>query len=467
MGRVFEALCVVDDDLRLAIAGLMMDRIIGSRTLRIDHLEQLHCMWCCGILASTNESDGNALFSAGLLTYLAKVNNEGNMCGEFKCPDYDRGLESSGIASLFEEYCLLLTNFAKGLGDKVDFLNIAAPVWTKVLSEPRVASARALMCCLQGVSECKALAFDNLLKDNLLLSLQEILKSTEQYPQNPGLQDLLLMHTLNAISVFADELTLMEEMKVLIPKLCIRVLTSEATLKSSLRFLDLFKENSLSFSLEKLQFEYHKLARSSDLQSRFKAERFAEAAAERKLDYFGLKKGYLQPSLDFHETFRYYMTQITGSVQCYVEDEVIQLICSFAVETYRLHQLVDAQDCDHWWCSAEIVDVELTSKPLVKVHFTGFDDEYDEWMEVPSQTLAPAFTFTKIELPVANVVSTTEFMDPRRMKWFVSSDVLGLTMEKAQKICSGLAGNVDPWTLNQCFINCARWMNRHNLTKLL
>eukprot|EP00475_Leptophrys_vorax_P027861 TRINITY_DN39819_c0_g1_i1.p1 TRINITY_DN39819_c0_g1~~TRINITY_DN39819_c0_g1_i1.p1 ORF type:complete len:133 (-),score=23.16 TRINITY_DN39819_c0_g1_i1:211-609(-) len=95
----------------------------------------------------------------------------------------------------------------------------------------------------------------------------------------------------------------------------------------------------------------------------------AAGASANSLDYFGFGTVFV-PSFDYSEAFRYYRHCTIGSISPEFQlSDVLRLVCEFATETYRRHQLVDLQDRTLGWCAAEIRDVQY---PLVQVRYTGW-----------------------------------------------------------------------------------------------
>eukprot|EP00475_Leptophrys_vorax_P040352 TRINITY_DN7470_c0_g1_i2.p1 TRINITY_DN7470_c0_g1~~TRINITY_DN7470_c0_g1_i2.p1 ORF type:complete len:152 (+),score=17.92 TRINITY_DN7470_c0_g1_i2:88-543(+) len=140
--------------------------------------------------------------------------------------------------------------------------------------------------------------------------------------------------------------------------------------------------------------------------------------------------------------------------------EVFQLICEFATETYRVNQIVDVLDKQNIWCAAEVTDIV---EHQVRIHYTGWPPHCDQWIEVPSFMVAPAFTFTRLkevgDLPVRQGLEMSVQHAIRRV---LSCEVLGLnSLEETGDLFARFGSRI------QDVINYARWANRENLEGLL
>eukprot|EP00475_Leptophrys_vorax_P031799 TRINITY_DN4841_c2_g1_i1.p1 TRINITY_DN4841_c2_g1~~TRINITY_DN4841_c2_g1_i1.p1 ORF type:complete len:539 (+),score=119.48 TRINITY_DN4841_c2_g1_i1:31-1647(+) len=441
-----EHLC--DLALAMGVGDLLLDCIMGDKSYRIDSPSQLHCMWCCGNIGETGSIHREKMLSSGLMTYLADIFRAGNMCGEFKNSDYD-----SDDGNLLEEYCFMLSKFARASFPGDDFLQSAVDVWKSVLSlekSPVIVSQRAMGLCLKGISCCLPEALSRFIdQDVLRLLLKQIVLKHKHH-------DETLVYGIQALSRYSDTWFVENEMKEVVPALCSAILAMGPS-SGSLELLDLCIEQSPWFSLEQIQMDYLQLARSMDYKARLKAEKFAETAAQKKLDCVSVQiRGYrfsLLSYLNFDDDFQYYHKLLTSCIDFRVED-VFRLICDFAVEIYWMGQLIDAQDSDGWWCAAEIVNVDVKISSVM-IHFTGFSNKHDEWIKLPSTRIAPAFTFTRLELPEE---STNASLDASDVQTIMSCNVLGISSTEAvQDMSSRLNGDF------QSIVNCARWMNRDNL----
>eukprot|EP01083_Nonionella_stella_P095196 267207_1 len=83
------------------------------------------------------------------------------------------------------------------------------------------------------------------------------------------------------------------------------------------------------------------------------------------------------------------------------EPERARLLHTFTVKptalgtlsTYQIHTKCDCLDSTDKWCDAEIAEVDEEHQ-LIKIHYTGWDNRYDEWMNKDSYRIAPLHTTT-------------------------------------------------------------------------
>eukprot|EP00475_Leptophrys_vorax_P032006 TRINITY_DN4893_c0_g1_i1.p1 TRINITY_DN4893_c0_g1~~TRINITY_DN4893_c0_g1_i1.p1 ORF type:complete len:330 (-),score=55.72 TRINITY_DN4893_c0_g1_i1:123-1112(-) len=221
--------------------------------------------------------------------------------------------------------------------------------------------------------------------------------------------------------------------------------------------------------LIKIQVAYHQLARSSSRDLKLRAIQMAQAAALNNVDCLGhdLYVGEFKcPIFDHSEAILYYN-------QCLLEylsaehqvSAVLWLICDFASETYRKGQLIDFFDRQFRWCAAEITEIDRDHR--MKIHYTASDSIYDEWI-VSSHNIAPAFTFTKIEIHPKiypeHYLARWGLLSVRfyEVDSLMDCQLLGLTSrEVTTKIFVYLGCDF------QDAINYARWANRDNLQTLV
>lgn len=58
---------------------------------------------------------------------------------------------------------------------------------------------------------------------------------------------------------------------------------------------------------------------------------------------------------------------------------------------FELGQWVDVIDTIEQWCEAEVIDL---NESQIKVHYNGWSNRWDEWVEKNSQRIQPLRTFT-------------------------------------------------------------------------
>lgn len=77
-----------------------------------------------------------------------------------------------------------------------------------------------------------------------------------------------------------------------------------------------------------------------------------------------------------------------------VEDELLfqQANDYDHMQEYQFGQYVDARDSVGKWCAGQIVEYD-EDKKLVRVHFDGWSEKYDEYISLLSPKIAP-FRFT-------------------------------------------------------------------------
>eukprot|EP00475_Leptophrys_vorax_P002417 TRINITY_DN11341_c0_g1_i3.p1 TRINITY_DN11341_c0_g1~~TRINITY_DN11341_c0_g1_i3.p1 ORF type:complete len:308 (+),score=61.65 TRINITY_DN11341_c0_g1_i3:11-934(+) len=230
-------------------------------------------------------------------------------------------------------------------------------------------------------------------------------------------------------------------------KLCLSAIKNVAQLNPSL--------------VKEVQLTYHRLARSSSETDSNISTDIAVAAISCSFDYFGYGEEYL-PSLDYAECLVYYRRELSHWISLELQHaDVLQLICEFSSETYRLGQFIDAQDSRLLWCAAEITEVEHNR---IHIHYTGWK-LYDEWIELPSQRIAPAFTFTKV-IPEGEGNPRRQIFefDGNMLKSLSNCETLGLLSEQMARV---LFLQFTSHNRMQFTINYARWKNRDNLKHFL
>eukprot|EP00475_Leptophrys_vorax_P022904 TRINITY_DN3115_c0_g1_i1.p1 TRINITY_DN3115_c0_g1~~TRINITY_DN3115_c0_g1_i1.p1 ORF type:complete len:434 (-),score=78.98 TRINITY_DN3115_c0_g1_i1:18-1319(-) len=89
-----------------------------------------------------------------------------------------------------------------------------------------------------------------------------------------------------------------------------------------------------------------------------------------------------------------------------INDDIMNLICEYAIEGYRVGQQIDCLGPQNVWCAAEVLEID-TLLCKIKVHYVGWDG-YDVYIDVPSNRLAPAFTHTG-EVPAHTAILAAGF----------------------------------------------------------
>eukprot|EP00475_Leptophrys_vorax_P002419 TRINITY_DN11341_c0_g1_i5.p1 TRINITY_DN11341_c0_g1~~TRINITY_DN11341_c0_g1_i5.p1 ORF type:complete len:308 (+),score=62.34 TRINITY_DN11341_c0_g1_i5:29-952(+) len=213
--------------------------------------------------------------------------------------------------------------------------------------------------------------------------------------------------------------------------------------------------------VKEVQLTYHRLARSSSETDKSVAMEIAVAAASCSFDYFGYGEVFV-PSLDYAECLLYYRREISLWISLEIQQaDVLKVICEFSSETYRPGQLIDAQDSRLHWCAAEITEVE---HHRIHILYTGWK-QCEEWIELPSQRVAPAFTFTKV-VPGGPGNEQHELYELHRnkVKSLAECEILGLESEDMART---LFLQFSSHHVLQFMINHARWINRDKLMHIL
>eukprot|EP00475_Leptophrys_vorax_P013012 TRINITY_DN19401_c0_g1_i1.p1 TRINITY_DN19401_c0_g1~~TRINITY_DN19401_c0_g1_i1.p1 ORF type:complete len:359 (+),score=77.06 TRINITY_DN19401_c0_g1_i1:25-1101(+) len=212
--------------------------------------------------------------------------------------------------------------------------------------------------------------------------------------------------------------------------------------------------------VEEVQLTYHRLARGPSENGKRIAMEIAVAATSCSLDYFGYGTVFV-PSFDYEEALHYYSREINRWISPEFQQlDILQLICELSTETYRLGQLIDAQDGPMGWCAAEITKVKY---PKIHVHYTGWK-QFDEWIELPSQRIAPAFTFTNVVPKPGKNRKELDETERKKLKEVTDCAILGLLSEDMTR---NVFLQFRPNSGVQYAINYARWMNRENLKHIL
>eukprot|EP00475_Leptophrys_vorax_P043761 TRINITY_DN8520_c0_g1_i2.p1 TRINITY_DN8520_c0_g1~~TRINITY_DN8520_c0_g1_i2.p1 ORF type:complete len:339 (-),score=72.91 TRINITY_DN8520_c0_g1_i2:173-1189(-) len=313
---------------------------------------------------------------------------------------------------------------------------------------------RVMINSLSAIAQCRNTDFSGLDWDVKQFLFEILLSETEK---GENKKNELLKHCFNAASAFVGtgDKSRDEEIGSMYVKYFLQNCVHELC-EPVVSFLFNCKVSSSELLLSKLQYIYQENARSSCMKSKQFAQQICRAARD-KVDCFGLGNTFV-PSLDAQEAFEYYHKHLIERIPiAFQVTEVMQLICTFANESYRLHQLIDAQDTRGFkWCAAEIVAKELPNR--IKVHYTGWTERHDEWIEIPSQRIAPAFTFTRLEMHEFTPTISSSPVPSSTLQPMLSSKHLGISSEDtARQLLTNFNNDV------QFAINYARWMNRQNI----
>ena len=101
---------------------------------------------------------------------------------------------------------------------------------------------------------------------------------------------------------------------------------------------------------------------------------------------------------------------------------------------WKIGDRVDCKDTENKWLAARIIDIKVSptdhTKTHVKVTYTDFSDQYDEWIDSESDRLLPSFQpDSSIENLCLN--NRVNVYDLKRQKWrearviqiFVNGDI--------------------------------------------
>eukprot|EP00475_Leptophrys_vorax_P013771 TRINITY_DN20124_c0_g1_i4.p1 TRINITY_DN20124_c0_g1~~TRINITY_DN20124_c0_g1_i4.p1 ORF type:complete len:428 (+),score=77.81 TRINITY_DN20124_c0_g1_i4:321-1604(+) len=419
---------------------------------RIHSQDQLHSLWALSNLVSGSSYIRTEIFETGVLDYLGKGYRLGNMSGEIKDPEYDGAI----TGNILEHYSHFLSSCCfEPLPRQDTFLPNVVFVVCEILKN-RPSNRLVLLYSVNAIADCHGVDFSGLGWD-IRQVLFEILESEAEVSENK--KEELFMQCVKAFSVVTRSGG--HEMDEEIGFMFVKLFCQRSVLElwePVVVFLSNCKVTSSEELLRKLQYVYQKYARSSDTKSKEIALSIAVAASN-KVDYFGCGKVFV-PSFKAEEAFKYYLDHLVECVAIEFQvTEVMQLICDLANESYFLHQHIDVQDIQvRQWCAAEIICMELPIR--IRVHYTGWSDRYDEWIQLPSQRIAPAFTFTRQEMDEAPAKTSNSPAFTGDLKSMLSSKCLGIPSEK--KALEMLAAFKND---KQLTINYARWVNRHNFAQ--
>eukprot|EP00475_Leptophrys_vorax_P044308 TRINITY_DN8833_c0_g1_i5.p1 TRINITY_DN8833_c0_g1~~TRINITY_DN8833_c0_g1_i5.p1 ORF type:complete len:546 (+),score=92.51 TRINITY_DN8833_c0_g1_i5:147-1640(+) len=434
--------------LHVEAAKALARRIMVDSSVGIQTPAQLHCLWCCANLAVTSSALRDSVLSTGVMDYLAKAFDAGSIFNVIENPEYNKGY--TGI--VLEDYSYLL-RFCLFQGRKERCTDSVFRVLAGILDNAHRISRETMRNCLAGISRCMHTDFSGVNGD----VLKTLVNALAAEVGNAQREDAFLKDCCRAVNVFSG---VREDEDEKVALLYLDIIDSIPLAMVAVEFLRKCIKSISSHEplLRKLQLLYHKLARKPDVSSQIEAGNLARSAKYQNLNYFGNDVVYIS-SPQFDEQFEFYRSLLLQHVSSSLQvSEVIQLICQFSTESYRLHQYIDALDLTEKWCAAEIVEIEAPNR--IRVHYSGWGVSSDEWFQIPCWKISPAFTFTKVELSLGTESEADVSSDvPSHV---LSCQLLNLhSMEQAQKLRAACQDNL------QCTINCARWMNRKNLQEHL
>eukprot|EP00475_Leptophrys_vorax_P000292 TRINITY_DN10176_c0_g1_i11.p1 TRINITY_DN10176_c0_g1~~TRINITY_DN10176_c0_g1_i11.p1 ORF type:complete len:490 (-),score=100.82 TRINITY_DN10176_c0_g1_i11:48-1517(-) len=371
---------------------------------------KLNCLRCISRAAKASALVRDLIISSGLIQKLAHEYLEGNIDGEIQDPAYKKG-----DGNIVLQYCRLLQEFCKE-PDLEDSLECV--IWVLVDVLKKSSELEIVKCCLFGISR---------------FSASEI-ASLESFPYlHQRLMEVLPL----AENEWFD--------------------SGAEFFKSFFGVVNVIVQTGMSRDLlENIQLAYQRFARSFSQKSKRIAQEMASAAHYYKLDIVGHGSSHVSfctgTILYYDQHFRKY-----ASLEHQV-GEVVQLICEFAAETYRMHQMVDVLDKWKNWCAAEIMDIE---DDRLDIRFTGSPPMDGRTIRVPYE-VAPAFTYTRLndvgDLPVIRNLDFSESL----VQGLLSCKELGLTSpDEVWDMFTRFGNHI------QDVINYARWANRENLKGLL
>eukprot|EP00475_Leptophrys_vorax_P013773 TRINITY_DN20124_c0_g1_i6.p1 TRINITY_DN20124_c0_g1~~TRINITY_DN20124_c0_g1_i6.p1 ORF type:complete len:550 (+),score=99.92 TRINITY_DN20124_c0_g1_i6:465-2114(+) len=424
--------------------------IMKHQSFRIQSQDQLHSLWALGNLVAQSPNIRDQMIDIGVLDYLGETYRLGNMCGEIKDSEYN----GASTSNVLEDYSLFLGACCvePPIPKQDSFLQNVVFVLCDILKKRHV-NRLVMSRSLSAIAHCREANFSTLGWD-VRQVLFEILKSEVEAPAKK--KDEMLKKCFEAASAFSGSGD--HDMDEEIGSLFVKTLCQNSVLELCepvVVFLSNCKVTSSEELLRKVQCAYQKYARSPNRKSKEFALSIAQAASN-NVDYFGFGN-VIVPSFEAEEAFKYYLDHLLECVATEFQvTEVMQLICDLANESYFLHQHIDVQDIQvRQWCAAEIICMELPIR--IRVHYTGWSDGYDEWIRIPSQRIAPAFTFTRQEMDDTPEETSNSLTYPGNLRSLLSSKVLGIsTGEKVLELLAAFKNDM------QSAINHARWVNRRN-----
>eukprot|EP00475_Leptophrys_vorax_P013774 TRINITY_DN20124_c0_g1_i7.p1 TRINITY_DN20124_c0_g1~~TRINITY_DN20124_c0_g1_i7.p1 ORF type:complete len:549 (+),score=103.71 TRINITY_DN20124_c0_g1_i7:20-1666(+) len=433
----------------MGVVQVLANLIKKHHGFRIHSQDQLHSLWALSNVVTISSHSRTQMIETGVLGYLGEAYRLGNMNGEIKDPEYDGAI----TGNILEDYSLFLGACCFDPLPKQDtFVQNVVLVVCDILKK-RHLNRLVMAHSLSAIADCREADFSTLGWD-VRPVLFEILKSEVEVPEKN--KDEMLKFCFKAASAFSGSGD--HDMDEEIGSLFVKTLCQNSVLELCepvVVFLSNCKVTSSEELLRKVQCAYQKYARSPNRKSKEFALSIAQAASN-NVDYFGFGN-VIVPSFEAEEAFKYYLDHLLECVATEFQvTEVMQLICDLANESYFLHQHIDVQDIQvRQWCAAEIICMELPIR--IRVHYTGWSDGYDEWIRIPSQRIAPAFTFTRQEMDDTPEETSNSLTYPGNLRSLLSSKVLGIsTGEKVLELLAAFKNDM------QSAINHARWVNRRN-----
>eukprot|EP00475_Leptophrys_vorax_P013934 TRINITY_DN20285_c0_g1_i3.p1 TRINITY_DN20285_c0_g1~~TRINITY_DN20285_c0_g1_i3.p1 ORF type:complete len:530 (-),score=115.19 TRINITY_DN20285_c0_g1_i3:195-1784(-) len=388
----------------------------------------------------------------GLLEFLFKEYEAGHLDAEIEV------FKLQGKERLINHYFLFLSAYCGELSNLED-----SAAGKKLVIQPLVnilkTEAWLTRECMTCLAKCSSEDFAGL--DDLQSFFSKVLEILKGEIENPKSQqdDKYLSTCFGVTSALLDHLEVAQKEKI--SSLYLEVFSKNRafvhTLMQTLSCLDKGRDlPSFNTLLTRFQFKYQQLVRSSSSYLHVAAFHLAKESAKRRIDCYNLDPNHIPSFSDYDKTFQYYHICLEEVAPCdSAIGDVLQLICEFATETYRVHQLVDVLDKTNLWRAAEVVEIEDYE---VKVELTGWPGAF-EWIKMPSCKIAPAFTFTRLE--IQKRLAYEAIVTQGQVDQLMSSKILGIASEEMAVKLLKRFGNVE------FAMNCARWMNRDNLKHLL
>eukprot|EP00475_Leptophrys_vorax_P022392 TRINITY_DN3049_c0_g1_i1.p1 TRINITY_DN3049_c0_g1~~TRINITY_DN3049_c0_g1_i1.p1 ORF type:complete len:562 (-),score=99.96 TRINITY_DN3049_c0_g1_i1:220-1836(-) len=438
-------------------------RVLANRimdgSLRIHSSCQMHCLGCCISLMYYAVDARESIFATGLVSYLARAYRAGNLLNDIQLPELIEEEEIGAPSSVLLVYGMFLdASCHLAIPFDLEFLESTVHVVVDILKTgPRDLAVR----CLDIIARCSIKHFSGIdldVSSHLAKIVREEVRSKHQY-------DEVLSKCSTALEVFVGQGN--PEIDEYFGFLCLELVDQfcKEISRDVLFLLSKCPVFSLRDTLlKKTYLIFQKLIRSCELHSQ-KLARLCRVGLFAAYDMFGYEHEAQKISpLSAAAAFQYYQNNMIQFISAeHQVPEVIRLICDFASESYRIHQQIDALDIKvSCWCAAEILEIVLPNRVLV--HYLGWQQRYDEWIQLPSPRIAPAFTFTKLEIPRAKSDALVERRNRHAISLdrLVSCKHLNLHSEdEAEELKQKLSNDV------QSAINCARWMNRANLQDML
>jgi hypothetical protein len=209
---------------------------------------------------------------------------------------------------------------------------------------------------------------------------------------------------------------------------------------------------------EEINQAYHRLARSHKKEFKDCARKFISVLQEENLvlthqiHVFSAREEIM---------VEYYKTQLDTFSPHVLPKDLSSIIIGYSTDGYRAGQHIDVQDDWKKWCAGQVVEVGHTR---IKVHYVGWAQRYNEWIDIGSGRLAPAFTYTAIDPSTPREISTHNTRYPEHSTIGQMIDEKCLLLPTTEAVMK--AFEVYGWDI-QSAINGARFKNFENLRNLL